>query len=129
MPVAAPLFALLLVLLGSLTAAIALLMGRTPVLTEFEGKQRGIETPQLSRKEREERRRRSDATMKTAVSLFIFIAATLVLAGLITYAIKPELASYFIPPYLGMAALSMFVIMWIDEERMKKKHREMKMRR
>jgi len=129
MPVAAALFALLLILLGTLTAAVALLMGRTPVLTEFEAKQRGIEVPQLSWEEREERRRRSDATMKTAVSLFVFVAACLVVAGLITYAIKPDLASCFIPPYLGMAALSMFVIMWIDEERMKKKHREMKIRR
>lgn len=64
----------------------------------------------------------SDSTMRDAVKLyFVFLLG---LAGLtvVLYLQAPELLIYLIPVYVGAGILLVFVIMWVDEERMKERY-------
>jgi len=67
--------------------------------------------------------------MATVVKLFTVAATGLVAAGAVTYVIEPGLVVYFVPVYAGIGIIFFFVVMWLDEERVKKRYREMRIER
>jgi hypothetical protein len=53
---------------------IALFVGRNPVITDFEARQRGMKLPEPSEEKRHQARGRSDSTMRTAFAVFGVLA-------------------------------------------------------
>ena len=105
------------------------MVGKKPVITEFEARQRGIEIPERTREEKEKARARSDATMRSAVKLFIAMTIGLAGVSVVVYLRSPDLLIYFTPVYAGVGVLFVFVVMWLDEEREKAKYLESRIER
>jgi len=122
------------VLITVLTAAVVLtilglMIGRKPVVTEFEARQRGLQVPERSAEEKATDRERSEATMRTAMKLVWVFIAGLAVVSAVTYVQWREYLVYLTPVYVGAVVLLFFFMMWLDEERMKARYQEMRIER
>ncbi len=108
---------------------LGLMVGRNPVITEFEARQRGITLTKRSEDEIRSARERSDATTKTAFEVFGGLAVLLVVVTVVVYTEYPEFLGYIVPVFVALGILFVFTVMWFDEEKVKSDYRRIRMER
>ena len=122
-------FVLVFLAFVAILTLIALFVGRNPVLTEFEARQRGIPVPEQSAEERKQARARSDSTLRTAFGVFGFLAGGLLVIALLIHVLWPEFTYLPVPIFVAIGILVLFVMMWYDEQRIKAHYREIRIER
>jgi len=123
-------FAIIAVLsIAVVLTLLGLMIGRKPVVTEFEARRRRLRMPERSVDERTSDRDRSEGTMKTAMQLLLVFLAGLAIFSAVTYIMWREYLVYLTPVYAGALVLLFFFLVWLDEERMKARYAEVKIRR
>ena len=122
-------FVLVFLAFVAILILMALFVGRNPVLTEFEARQRGIPVPEESAAERKRARARSDSTLRTALGIFGFLAGGLLVVALVIHVFWPEFTYLTIPIFVAIGVLVLFAIMWFDEQRIKVHYREIRVER
>ncbi len=120
--VAVPTVAIVLTLLG-------LMIGRKPVVTEFEARQEGLRMPERSEEERTRGRESSETTMKTAMQLLLVFLVGLAVFSAIAYVLWRRYLVHLTPVYAGALVLLFFFVACLDEERMKARCAEGRIRR
>ncbi len=106
--------------------ALGIVVGRKPAMTEFEARQRGLTLPARSQEEKARDRARSDASMRDAAKAFTVFAIGSAIAALLVYLVWPGVLVYLLPVFAGLGILLIFVIMWLDEERIKARYRDIR---
>jgi hypothetical protein len=120
---------LVLVVAGIVLAIAAIISGKNPVITEFEARQRGLPIPETTPEEREIAKKRSEASTRDAVKLFVITFAILVIATVALYWYDRSLLVYLLPFYGALGVLFWFVMMWFDEQRVKARYYDRRIER
>lgn len=108
---------------------LAILTGKKPVVTEFEARQRGMPVVERTPEENERARKQSDETTGTALQVFAVLGIVLIACALAIFYLAPELILIAVAIFSGIAILFLFVMMWIDEERIKANYEHIRIER
>jgi hypothetical protein len=123
------LIALGFLLIVAVMVFLAILIGKKPVVTEFEARQRGMPIVERTPEEQERARKLSDETTGTALQVFAVLAIVLLVCALAIYYLAPELTIFAVAIFSGIAILFLFVMMWFDEERIKANYEHIRIER
>jgi len=123
------LIALGLLLIVVVMVFLAILTGKKPVVTEFEARQRGMPVVERTPEENERARKQSDETTGTALQVFAVLGIVLIACALAIFYLAPELILIAVAIFSGIAILFLFVMMWIDEERIKANYEHIRIER
>jgi hypothetical protein len=123
------LLALGFLLVVAIMAFLAILIGKNPVVTEFEARQRGMPVVQRTLEEREKARTRSDETTGSALQVFAVLGIVLLVCSMAIFYLAPELVIFAVPIFIGIAVLFLFLMMWMDEERIKANYEHIRIER
>jgi hypothetical protein len=123
------LIALGLLLIVAIMVFLAILIGKKPVVTEFEARQRGMPVFKRTTEDRERARKRSDETTGTALQVFAVFGIVLLICALTIFYLAPELLIFAVPIFMAIAILFLFAMMWMDEERIKANYEHIRIER